>query len=69
MLTGATTALVAGANTNGWPNERLCLDCLENCIACEGSCKEDTVVLILEYHVFHMSSPAVNVGKEDGISC
>ena len=69
MLTGAAKASVAGANTTGWPNERLCLDCLKNCIAFERSCKKDTVVLILDSYESHLSIPVVSVGKEDDISC
>ena len=67
VLTGAPTASVGAANSTVWPNERVCLDCLKNFIACETSCKEGPVDLILDNHEFHLSIPAVNVRKEDGI--
>jgi predicted permease len=46
---------------------RLFFDCLKNFIIRESSCKEDPIVLILNYHEFHMLIPAINVRKEDGI--
>ena len=45
ILTQALTASVGGANTTGWPNERLCFDCLKNFIAREGSCKTNQNIL------------------------
>ena len=50
-----------------WSNERLFVDCPQCFIACERPCKEDPVLLILDNHESHLSIPAINVAKENGI--
>ena len=45
-LTRFPTATIGGAKSTGWPNERLCFECLKNFMACEVACKKDPVFLL-----------------------
>jgi hypothetical protein len=67
MLSGAPVASIGGANSTGWSNENLFIDCLKHFIAYEKPCKEDSALFILDNHESHLSIATINVAKENGI--
>ena len=68
ILSGASTGKIGGVNPTGLSNLKFVFDYLKYFIACEMPGKKDPVYLILDNHEFLLSTPAIIVAKENGIS-
>lgn len=67
MLKGAPPGSVGSANKSGWSNETIFLDYLKHFIAAVKPTQEEKVLIIMDNHETHITVPAINLAKENGI--
>lgn len=67
MLAGAPEGTIGGANPSGWSNESMFVLFLQHFIKYTKPTKEQPVILILDNHESHISVPAIQMAKDNGI--
>lgn len=67
MLKGAPPGSIGGANPSGWSTETLFVDYINHFIAHTNPTNERKILLILDNHETHISIPAINLCKANGI--
>lgn len=67
MLTGAPEGSIGGANPSGWSNESMFVKFLQHFIKYTKPTKEQPVILILDNHESHISVPAIQMAKDNGV--
>lgn len=68
MLKGSPPGAIGGANPSGWINEHLFLDYLKHFIAHVKPTVDNKVLLIYDNHESHISLPAINLAKDNGVT-
>lgn len=67
MITGAPEGSIGGANPSGWSNESMFVKFLQHFINYAKPTKEQPVILIMDNHESHISIPAIQIAKDNGV--
>lgn len=67
MITGAPEGSIGGANPSGWSNESMFVIFLQHFIKYAKPTKEQPVILIMDNHGSHISVPAIQMAKDNGV--
>ncbi|XP_072949708.1 uncharacterized protein mod(mdg4) isoform X1 [Epargyreus clarus] len=67
MINGVPEGSIGGANPSGWSNESMFLRFLQHFIKYAKPSKEQPVILIMDNHESHISVPAIQMAKDNGV--
>lgn len=68
MINGAPTGTLGLATSSGWMNSELFVEVIKHFITHSSSSKENPSLLILDNHESHLTIPALDIAKENGVT-